>query len=204
VTEKKTMPKATPIQPRNEFEYATAADFCRIFGQDMNRLFLLALLLTGDHEKAEQCFDAALDNATRRRTVFREWARPWARRAIIQAAQSMIDPRAGNGEKDLASPPVVRSEKARSERIELAAALGLEPFDRFVFVMSVLEGYSHHECAILLGTTRREVIEARTRALERLGREVESRSGRDRVRAGTSVLADGKPVFDFHLLATSA
>src|SRR5215471_1036141 len=106
------MPKATPIQPRNEFEYATAADFCRIFGQDMNRLFLLALLLTGDHEKAEQCFDAALDNATRRRTVFREWARPWARRAIIQAAQCMIDPRPRYGDKALTSPAAASREKA--------------------------------------------------------------------------------------------
>lgn len=198
------MPKATPIKTANEFEYATAADFCRIFGQDMNRLFLLALLLTGDHEKAEQCFEAALENATRRRTVFKDWARPWARRAIIQAAQSMIDPRPGHRDKVLTSPPVAGREKAWSERVELAAALVLEPFDRFVFVMSVLEGYSHHECAILLGATRREVLEARTRALEQLGREVEFRSGRDRVRAGTAALAEGKPEFEFHVLATSA
>jgi hypothetical protein len=33
-------------------EYATREDFCRIFAADMNRLFLLALLLTGDIELA--------------------------------------------------------------------------------------------------------------------------------------------------------
>ena|SRR5215469_5818197 len=198
------MLKATPLKPANEFEYATAGDFCRIFGQDMHNLFLLALLLTGDHEKAEQCFAAALDNATRRRTVFKEWARPWARRAIVQAAQSMLDPRPRHADEVLASPPVVYSEKARHERIEVAAVLGLESFDRFVFVMSVLEAYSHHECAILLGTTRREVLEAKTRALEQLGREVESGLGGDQVHAGTAALADGKSAFQLHALARSA
>src|SRR5215831_12460229 len=100
------MLQATPTKPTNEFEYATAADFCRIFAEDMNGLFLLALLLTGDHEKGEQCFVAALENATNRRTVFKEWARPWARRAIIQAAQYMINPRPRYRDKVLASPPV--------------------------------------------------------------------------------------------------
>src|SRR5215472_11563301 len=176
------MLKATPIKPANEFEYATAADFCRIFSQDMNRLFRLALLLTGDYDKAEQCFVAALENATKRRTVFKEWARPWARRAIIQAAQCMIDPRP-RGTDEAPTSPSIASNEARRERIEVAAVLSLASFDRFVFVMSVLEGYSHHECAILLGTTRREVMEGRTRGLKQLGREAESRLGGDPVHA---------------------
>ena len=198
------MLQASHIKTANEFEYATAADFCRIFGQDLNNLFLLSLLLAGDHEKAEQCFVAALENATNRRTVFREWARPWARRAVIQAAQCMINPRPRRTDEALTQPPVASSKKAPPERIEIAAVLGLEPFDRFVFVMSVLEGYPRHECAILLGATRREVIEARNRALEQLGREVESRLGRDRVHAGTAALADEKSPLEFHMLARSA
>src|SRR5215469_777204 len=197
------MLQATPTKPTNEFEYATAADFCRIFAEDMNGLFLLALLLTGDHEKGEQCFVAALENATNRRTVFKEWARPWARRAIIQAAQCMINPRPRAYEVP-AAPPVVSSSKASPERLEIAAVLGLEPFDRFVFVMSCLERYSRHECAILLGSTREDVIEARSRALEQLGREVESRLDRDRVHAGTAALADEKPALEFRALARSA
>ena len=145
------MLQATHTKPANEFEYATAADFCQIFDLDMNSLFLLALLLTGDHEKAEQCFVAALENATNRRTVFKEWARPWARRAIIQAADHMISPRPHDADEALTSPSFISDEKVPRESIEIAAVRGLEPFDRFVFVMSVLEGYSDHECAILLG-----------------------------------------------------
>jgi DNA-directed RNA polymerase specialized sigma24 family protein len=48
------------------------------------------------------------------------------------------------------------------------AVLGLEDFERFVFVMSVLEHYSEHDCALLLGCSAREVREARGRALEEL------------------------------------
>lgn len=198
------MLKATPLKHTNEFEYATADDFGRIFDQDMHSLFRLALVLTGDHEKAEQCFVAALDNASRRKTVFKEWARSWARRAIVQAAQSMLDPRPRYADEVLASPPVSHSEKVWREPAEVSAVLGLESFDRFVFTMSVLEGYSHHECAILLGTTRKEVVEARTRALEQLGREAESRRGRDQVHAGTAALADQKSAIELRALAKSA
>jgi len=197
------MLKATPSQRATEFEYATGADFCRIFAQDLKSLFLLALMLTGDHDKAEQCFEAALENASKRKTVFREWARPWARRAVIQAAQCLIDPRPRGADEALTSAAIVTSE-ARRERVEVAAVLGLGSFDRFVFVMSVLEGYSYHECAILLGTTRREVMEGRARALEQLGREVESRLGSDPVHAGTAALADENPAFEFKALARSA
>lgn len=196
------MLQATPIRDANKFEYATADDFCRIFDQDMNSLFLLALLLTGDDEKAEACFVAALENATNRRTVFKEWARPWARRAIIQAAQCMINPRPRHASEAMNSVEV--NNTAPRENAEIAAVLGLEPFKRFVFVMSVLERYSEHECAILLGTTRSEVIEARIRSLEQLGREAEARLGRDRVHYGTAALGNEKLALEFNMFAKSA
>jgi DNA-directed RNA polymerase specialized sigma24 family protein len=198
------MLEATHTRAANEFEHATAGDFCRIFGQDMNGLFLLALLLTGDHEKAEQCFVAALENATNRRTVFKEWARSWARRAIIQSALDMMNPRSSAADDVLTSLSIASSKDASPERIEIAAVRGLQPFDRFVFVMSVLERYSHHTCAILIGCTRRAIIEARSRALEQLGREVESRVGRDRTLVGTATLADEKPTLEFPMFAKSA
>jgi DNA-directed RNA polymerase specialized sigma24 family protein len=56
---------------------------------------------------------------------------------------------------------------------EVSAVLGLEPFDRMVYVMTVLEHYSDHECSLLLGCARRDVLPARTRALEEIGRQVE-------------------------------
>ena len=43
---------------RRALEYASAKDFCSIFRQDMDILYWLALALTGDAGKAEQCFVA--------------------------------------------------------------------------------------------------------------------------------------------------
>jgi len=50
----------------------------------------------------------------------------------------------------------------------------LQPLDRFVFVMSVLEGYADRECSALLGCTPAEVVEARIRALQVIRRSASS------------------------------
>jgi hypothetical protein len=57
---------------------------------------------------------------------------------------------------------------------EVCAILELAPLERFVFVMSVLERYSEHDCSILLGCSRRDVAAARDRALQQLGRAMNS------------------------------
>jgi len=158
-------------------EYADARDFCRIFETDMNSLYLLALLLTGDHEKAQQSFVSGLDDATQRNTIFKEWARSWARRVIVQNALRAVNPRPGGGSAAPSPAPAnfpdggkIDGGKIEEKRPEIAAVLEIEPFDRFVFVLTVLEGYSDHDCRILLNSTAGEVAAARMRALEHLGR----------------------------------
>jgi hypothetical protein len=49
-----------------------------------------------------------------------------------------------------------------------AAILLMDVFERFVFVMSILEGQSDQECATLLRCSRRDVTMARMLALTRL------------------------------------
>ena len=73
--------------------YATAADFQQIFTEDVNSFYLLSLLLTGDPEKAEECFVEGIGESTKENRVFKEWARSWARRTIIQSAIRLIGPR---------------------------------------------------------------------------------------------------------------
>ena len=68
------------------------------------------------------------------------------------------DPLTSNGSRDMGA----------NEREETAAILGLRPFERFVFVMSVLEGYSDQGCSVLLGCTPRDVVAARVRAFQQL------------------------------------
>jgi hypothetical protein len=52
-----------------------------------------------------------------------------------------------------------------AESSPFAAILLLDAFDRFVFVMSILEGQSDQECATLLRCSRRDVMIARVLAL---------------------------------------
>ena len=54
------------------------------------------------------------------------------------------------------------------EQVETAAVLQLEPFERFVYVMSVLERYSDLDCSVLLGCARQDVIAARMSGLQQL------------------------------------
>src|SRR5713226_5383516 len=128
--------------------YANRDDFRRIFDNDMNSLYLLAFLLTADREKAEQCFVAGLEDAVEGNPVFKEWARSWARRAIIQNAVRVINPRPMEENGPLGFNSSGRTPVA--EQTEIAAILDLAPFERFVFVMLVLEHYSEHECSVLL------------------------------------------------------
>jgi len=156
--------------------YASSDDFQRVFHEDMNGLYLLSFLLTADHEKAEQCFVSGLEDAVNGNRVFREWARSWARRVIIKNAVKVINPRPVDGSA-YSSPVSVNSNGKTlpaEHQVEIAAVLGLEPFERFVYVMTVLEGYSDQDCSLLLGCARRDVLAARSRALQQTGSVIES------------------------------
>jgi len=159
--------------------YADSDDFCHVFDENMNSLYLLAFLLTADHGKAEQCFVSGLEDAVGGNPVFKEWARSWARRVIIQNAVRLISPRPDNGSGRSRSASLDSEYKTlpAERHVEVSAVLGLEPFERIVYVMTVLEHYSDHECSLLLGCARRDVLPARTRALEEIGRQVEMQDG---------------------------
>src|SRR5215471_15803893 len=90
-------------------EYASCKDFQRIFNEDMVGLHRLAFLLTADEARAEQCFVAGLEDSIHGNPVFRQWARAWSKRAIIQNAIKTMAPtpgRRGAGQ----SNPVAASE----------------------------------------------------------------------------------------------
>ena len=67
--------------------YATREDFIKVFHEDMKGLYQLSFLLTGDHERAEKCFVAGIEDCVGENRVFREWARSWAKRIIIEKAK---------------------------------------------------------------------------------------------------------------------
>ena len=152
-------------------QQASAEDLCRIFHQDMHVLYWLALTLTSDEQKAEQCFVAGLDECIEGNSVFKEWARSWSRRVVIKNAIRLVAPRPGMANS---RPGAKVAETLDSPgQIVLAALTHLKPFDRFIFVMSVLEGYADRDCAALLGCSSADVPEARIRTLRRVNQHIE-------------------------------
>jgi DNA-directed RNA polymerase specialized sigma24 family protein len=151
--------------------YASTADFERIFIEDMSGLYLLSLLLTGDRDRAEECFVAGIGESTKGNRIFKEWARSWARRTIIRSAIHLIAPRQRSG-GTTRNPVLPRGLNyvPLAMEAEVCAILELAPLERFVFVMSVLERYSEHDCSVLLGCSRKDVAAALARALQHLGR----------------------------------
>jgi hypothetical protein len=147
--------------------YASTDDFCRIFNEEKGELYLLSFLLTANREKAERCFISGLDDSVNGISVFKEWARSWARRAIIQCAVRVINPRPM--EEGAPSTSNGNGKAWPVEHEEIAAVLELRPFERFVYVTSVLERHSIQDCSVLLGYSRRDVVEARIRALQIIG-----------------------------------
>jgi len=155
-------------------QHASAEDFCRVFHQDMDVLYWLALTLTSDESKAEQCFVDGLEECAGANSVFQEWARSWARRVVIKNAIRLISPR-----PDMAFPPPImrqREKPCTAAEVALAALTHLGLFQRFVYVMSVLEGYSDRDCASLLRCSSTEVAEARLRALQNVQQRIEPAS----------------------------
>src|SRR6478736_7113714 len=122
-------------------EYATCKDFRQIFTEDMVGLHRLAFLLTADHAKAEQCFVAGLEDSIHGNPVFRQWARAWSKRAIIQNAIKTMSPVPHKRGPEQARAAAVSQNESGAENVADIVA-GWEPFARFVFVMAVLEGYS--------------------------------------------------------------
>jgi hypothetical protein len=163
-----TMYRFRPKQVlRPEPGYATRSDFCESLVHDSQPLYLLAFLLTGSHPEAEQCFIATVEDAAMANDVFKGWESSWSKRCLIMNAvrcvfpkptESMRQPRGGGG---------VEVESAACSTINSVAGLA-PPVQRFVFVISVLEKYSEHECALLLGLSPRDVVEARIHALWQL------------------------------------
>ena len=121
-------------------DYATSDDFRELFTEDMTALHLLAYLLTGSHEKAEQCFVAGLEDCISNNFVFKEWAHSWARRTIVQNAIRMLSPRPNHAAWTRVSPdPAAQLQGTLAKHAAIATVLALGDFERFVFVLSVLE-----------------------------------------------------------------
>ncbi len=145
--------------------YATRADFCRVFVDEMDRLYLLAFLLLTNRELAEKCFVRVLHAVQHDQTVFKSFASSWVRRRIIKDALHTVfeESAAIEHHRDIWH--------AQSDTgICVDAVTQIDALERFVFVMTVLEGYSTKESSLLLGCNIQGVREAQCRSLATIGK----------------------------------
>ena len=180
------MTKGTPIQvcEHKGTPYASHEDFHSIFNEDLKELYQLSLLLTRDPAKAERCLVSGLEDCVSGNSVFREWARSWAKRTIVQNAIRELKPRPSQSNSPLSGvmfSGIDQQSRGLGGHFEIDVVLRLADFDRFVFVMSVLEQYSEHDCALLLGCSPREIREGRTRALKELATSPQMESSEDQL-----------------------
>lgn len=148
-------------------EYATSSDFCQNFIYDLTPLYLLAFLLTGTHEEAERCFIDTVGDAIGANCVFKGRERSWTRRCLVMNAIHRVFDAPANGETGSDFWYDTNRSLGGCSALDAVTRL-VPPLPRFVFVMSVLEKYSDHECSLLLGRTRRDVSEARVYASRQL------------------------------------
>ena len=162
-------------QTAHSHQYATSEDFGRLFAKHMDKLYMLAFLLTGDPETAEQCFVGGLESSLSSSTVFRKWALLWARQAIIKNAIATLRP--------LPQSDSMRPRHGRDageilahgkDCVMILRILQLSDFMRFVYVMSVLEGLSDNQCTFLLDCSLPELQRSRNQAIQQVARAAES------------------------------
>ena len=150
---------------------ATIQMFRKLLTEGISSLYLLSFLLTGNRKEARRCFVAGVADCVDGNRVFKKWATSWARSIIVHNAIQIRSPHAG--------PPISGSGVSRSATDHnlsntalpygpFAKVLALEDLERFVYVLSVLEGYTDWECSVLLKSSPQEIEQTRSRALQHM------------------------------------
>src|SRR5260370_25023960 len=105
---------------------------------------MLGFLLTANPKQAERCFASTLEELFKEQAVFKEWARSWVKRSLIENAIEIVSPAsARTGEKrDLwnAGPHETHRD------CDIDAVTKLAPLQRFVFVLLILDRHSNCDC----------------------------------------------------------
>lgn len=157
-----------PMAPR-------AADLAQAWLDEITELYLLCFLLTADKILAERCFGMVMDDYLGIPAAgVREWASSQGRASVVQRAVQVVRPQP----KQVHSwsfPPGTRLLLSDVHQ-PFAAITSLGAFERFVFVLSVIEGVSDEACALLLQCEVAQVERSRELA-NRLIAAVETEDG---------------------------
>jgi DNA-binding CsgD family transcriptional regulator len=134
------------------------------FESDLDRLYLLAFVLTANHRLAEECFLQVLEEVQSDKSVLKPHVSTSLRCRLIKCALVRVfeQPFRRDLRRDGWS-------ENTSVSVYIDTVAQLSDLERFVFVLAVLEGYSSPECSRLLGCNLPTVSGLKARALEKLG-----------------------------------
>jgi hypothetical protein len=133
-----------------------SAAFPETWLDEVIKLYLLSFLLIADKVLADQCFSGAMeDYVDGPGAVASDWARGPGRTCVVRRAVQLIRPQP----KSTHSWSHVDGFRPLLSAVHqpFSAITSLGSFERFVFVLFVLEGYSAEECASLLECDTAEV-----------------------------------------------
>ena len=156
-------------------EYASKEEFVSAFECERAGLQRLAQLLTTNSEAAKLCLIRAFQECVASSSVSKEWVLNWARRVVIRSAIGLFMDPGGQSfvsTNDDADRGLFAffPDDSLGAIAEPESILALPEFERLVFVICVLERYSIHDCALLLGKSPREINEVRHRIGNQVGR----------------------------------
>ena len=153
--------------------YATRQDFCRLFLSEMKSLFLLSFTLTASEEDAEECILEAFVGCITGISVVRDFAGAWARRTLMRSAINLQGCRLSEASEISDQMPfdcgqsAITANKPRIAKYHPLFDLvrALSTVERLVFTMTILERLSDEDSASLLRISKRQVRDARLRAV---------------------------------------
>ena len=136
-----------------------AADFAEAWLDEITNLYLLSFLLTADKVLAEQCFSDAMTDYVGGSRGLTDWSKGPGKVAVIRRAYQMIRPVPKRVHSWSFAPGARPLLSAVHQPFATITSLGA--FERFVFVLSVLEGYADEVCAALLECELPDIMETR-------------------------------------------
>jgi len=127
---------------------------------EMAELYLLAFMLTANKEAAETCVLESVDEYLNSgAATLSDWVRTEGRNVVIARAVHLIKPRAKIS-YSWTAPLGARASIGPSHQ-PFAVITSLGAFERFVYVLTALEGRGEEECAALLECPQADVVVAR-------------------------------------------
>ena len=86
--------------PRSRAESGSRAPLREALEADLSVLYLLAFVLTANHQDAGQCLHKVIEEALKTKWVFKGWVRSWIKRCVVTHAIRIASATPGQDDKE--------------------------------------------------------------------------------------------------------